>query len=87
MYPMPIMRILPNEILIENNIISCIQQRISLRKLEKINIKRISYLLIAKAEPEITILLKAYKELKKLNDKETKGQLLPLLRKYIGNPI
>jgi hypothetical protein len=44
-------------------------------------------LLIAKAEPEITILLKAYKELKKLNDKETKGQLLPLLRKYIGNPI
>lgn len=52
-----------------------------------INFDAIAQSLIEKAKPEIAILIKAHKELKKENDKEVRGKLLPLLQKYISNPI
>ena len=53
----------------------------------EINLDEISQSLIERAKPEITNLIEAYKELKKYNDKEVKEKLLPLLQKYISNPI
>jgi len=57
------------------------------RQSEIINFDEISQSLIEKAKPEIANLIEAYKELKKQNDKEVKEKLLPLLQKYISNPI
>lgn len=57
------------------------------RQSETINFDEISQSLIEKAKPEITNFLEAYKELKKQNDKEVKEKILPLLQKYISNPI
>lgn len=54
---------------------------------EIINFDEISQLLLEKAKPEIANLIEAYKELKKQHGKEVKEKLLPLLRKYISNPI
>jgi len=54
---------------------------------KEINFHEISQSLIEKAKPEIASLIEAYKELKKQNDKEVKKKLLPLLQKYISNPI
>ena len=53
---------------------------------KRINFDEISQSLIEKAKPEIVNLKEAYKELKKQNDK-AKEKLLPLLQKYISNPI
>jgi len=47
----------------------------------------ISQSLIEKAKPEVAKLIETYKELKEQNDKEVKAKLLPLLQKYISNPI
>lgn len=52
-----------------------------------INFDEISHSLIEKAKPEIAKMKEKFRELKKQNDKEVKGKLLPLLRKYISNPI
>jgi hypothetical protein len=54
---------------------------------ENVNFDEISQSLLEKAKPEIANLLEAYKELKKQNDEEVKLKLLPLLQKYISNPI
>ena len=54
---------------------------------EIVNFDEVSQSLIEKAKPEIVNLIQAYKELKKQNDKEVKEKLLPLLQKYISNPI
>ena len=39
------------------------------------------------AKPEIAKIVDKHKELKKQNDNEVKERLLPLLKKYISNPI
>ena len=52
-----------------------------------INFDEIFHSLLEKAKPEIAKVIEAYKELKELNDKEVKEKLLPLLQKYISNPI
>jgi len=54
---------------------------------ESVNFDEISQSLIEKVKPEIANLVEAYKELKKQNDEEVKEKLLPLLQKYISNPI
>jgi hypothetical protein len=85
---------------IRNNIEACIRERTAHIYREKakrpyvirgqqtiINFDEISQSLIEKANPEIANLLEAYKKLKNQNDKEVKGKLLSLLRKYISSPI
>jgi len=57
------------------------------RQSETVNFDELSTSLIEKAKPEIAKVIEAYKELKELNDKEVKEKLLPLLQKYISNPI
>jgi hypothetical protein len=52
-----------------------------------INFDEVSNSLIEKAKPDVTNVIEAYKELKELTDKEVKEKLLPLLQKYISNPI
>lgn len=52
-----------------------------------INYDRISQMILGKAKPEATYLVDKFKKLKKINDREVKGKLLPLLQKYISNPI
>lgn len=54
---------------------------------ERVNYDEISQSLLEKAKPEIANIIEAYKELEELNDKEVKEKLLPLLQKYISNPI
>jgi len=53
----------------------------------EIDHKKITKSLIEKAKPTIEEILKAYNYAKEQNDKETKGKILPLLQKYISNPI
>jgi len=60
---------------------------ISRRQSEIINFDEVSQSLIEKAKPEIANLIDVYKELKKQNDLEVKEKLLPLLQKYISNPV
>lgn len=52
-----------------------------------INYNEISQALIDKAKPEIANIVDRYKKLKKQNDNEVKERSLPLLKKYISNPI
>lgn len=52
-----------------------------------INYDEIYQALMDKAKPEIANIVDRYKELKKQNDNEVKERLLPLLQKYISNPI
>jgi len=52
-----------------------------------INYNEISQTLLDKAKPEISKIVDKHKELKKQNDNEVKEKLLPLLKKYISNPI
>ena len=54
---------------------------------QEISFEEISQTLIEKAKPHIASLKKIFKELKMQNDKEVKAKLLPLLQKYISNPI
>jgi len=54
---------------------------------QEISFEEISQTLIEKAKPHIASLKKMFKELKMQNDKEVKAKLLPLLQKYISNPI
>ena len=49
--------------------------------------EKISNCLIQSAKPEIEKILEIYMELKQQNDKIVKDELLPLLQKYITNPI
>jgi len=49
--------------------------------------QEISQTLIENTKPHIASLKKMFKELKMQNDKEVKAKLLPLLQKYISNPI
>lgn len=44
-------------------------------------------MILEKAKPEATCLVDKFKKLKKMNDREVKGKLLPLLQKHISNPI
>lgn len=52
-----------------------------------INYNEISQTLLDKTKPEISKIVGKHKELKKQNDSEVKEKLLPLLKKYISNPI
>ena len=51
------------------------------------DLEKISNYLIQLARPEIEKILEIYMELKEQNDKIVKDELLPLLQKYITNPI
>jgi len=53
----------------------------------EIDYKKITESLIEKAKPTIMDMLKVYAYLKEQNDTEIKGRLLPLLQKYISNPV
>lgn len=57
------------------------------RERQEISFEEISQTLIEKAKPHIASLKKMFKELKMHNDKEVKAELLPLLQKYISNPV
>lgn len=52
-----------------------------------VNLGEISQALLDKAKPEIAKIVELHKELKKQNDNKVKERLLPLLKKYISNPI
>ena len=52
-----------------------------------INYNEIYQALVDIAKPEIANIVDKHKELKKQNDNEVRGKLLPLLKKYISNPI
>ena len=52
-----------------------------------INYGKILQSLLEKAKPETQTLVNKFKELKKQYDEEVKEKLLPLLQKYISNPI
>jgi len=52
-----------------------------------INYSEISQAILDKAKPEVAKILDKHKKLKKQNDIEVVGKLLPLLKKYISNPI
>jgi len=54
---------------------------------EVIDYDKISQSLIEKAKPEAKTLVGKFKRLKKQNDEEVREKLLPLLQKYISNPI
>jgi len=54
---------------------------------EAIDFDKISQSIITKVKPQVEKLRKKHRELKKLNDEEVKEKLLPLLQKYISNPI
>ena len=54
---------------------------------QEISFEEISQTLMEKAKPHIASLKRMFKELKMQNDKEVKAELLPLLQKYISNPI
>lgn len=52
-----------------------------------VNYDKVSKSLLEKTKPEIARILEVYLELKKQTDKKIKLELLPLLHKYISNPI
>ncbi len=52
-----------------------------------INYDEIFKALMDKAKPEIANIVDKHKKLKKQNDNEVRGKLLPLLKKYISKPI
>ena len=52
-----------------------------------INYDEVFQALMDKAKLEIANIVDKHKELKKQNDNEVRGKLLPLLKKYISNPI
>jgi len=57
------------------------------RQPKVISHSEISQVLLDKAKPEIAKIVELHKELKEQNDNEVKEKLLPLLKKYISNPI
>jgi len=59
----------------------------AIRKREAIDSESIIESLIKLAKPTIENILRVYRDLKEQNDKEIKAKLLPLLQKYISNPI
>lgn len=54
---------------------------------EAINYERISQEILEKAKPEAKYLVDRFKKLKQRYDCEVKDKLLPLLQRYISNPV
>jgi hypothetical protein len=75
--------------LVRNKITSCIKSSTSKHyqmKAKDFDLDKLVQSLMEKARPEIAKILEAYSELKKQSE-EVRLNLLPLLQKYINNPV